>query len=95
MFHANVGERFLYIFMNQSSPIYGPDSRHCSEHGIRHGNVESFRLLRTKDGQNELYHSPLSRVPAIFGIEAVFWIMLRSELPYIKIIFAASRTLAL
>ncbi len=70
-FHANVGERFLYIFMNQSSPIYGPNSTHCSEHGICHGNTEPFRLLRSKDGQNELYHSSLSRVPTISGMESV------------------------
>jgi hypothetical protein len=66
-FQANVGNGFLHVLLNDPSPIDRPDFAHCSEQGIRHCDTKSLRLLRTKDGQNELYHPPLSIVSAIFG----------------------------
>ena len=68
---------------------------HCFEHGICYGNAEPFWLILTKDGHNELDHSPLSRVPPIPGMKSVSRIVLRSEFPYIKTILTASPPFAL
>ena len=51
-FLANVGEGFLYDFVNESPPIDWPDSGHCSKKGIGHCDVEPLGLFRTKDGMN-------------------------------------------
>jgi hypothetical protein len=84
-------EEYLHVFLNEPPPIDWPNSRHCSEHGICHSHVESFRFF----GHNELDHSPLSKVPTIPEMKPVFWIVLSSELPYIQVIIAARPPFAL
>jgi hypothetical protein len=85
-----VGEGFLHVLLNETPPIDWLDSAQCSKQGIRHCDTEPFRLFRTKDEQNELYHFPLSIVSAIPGVESIFQIVLPSEFSYIEIILAAS-----
>ena len=63
-FLANVGGGFLHILLNEPSPIDRPDIGNCPEQGVCHSNAELFRLLQTKDGQNEFdYSLPLRQFP--------------------------------
>ena len=89
-FLANVGEGFLFEFLNVSPPIDWHDFGHCSEKGIGHCDVEPLGLLRTKDGKNKLDHPTLPRVLTIHRMEPVLRVMLRSKLSYEESIFTAS-----
>ena len=75
------GEGFHHVLLNEPPAFDRQDSGHCSEHGVCHGNAEPFRLLRTKDGQNELNHSSLFRVLTIPGMKSIFRIVPRLEFP--------------
>ena len=92
---ANVGEGFFHVILNEPRPIDWTVSGHCSEHVIRHGYPEPLRLLRIKDGQNKLYHPPLSGVPTIPGVKSVLRVVLPSEFSYTQTILAASPPFAL
>ena len=94
-FSANVWDRFFYVFLDQFAPIYKSDSGNGSEQGIRHGDVEALRLLRTEDRQDELNDSTLSRIPAIPRVESVLKVVIPSKLPDMQAILAASPSLAL
>ena len=61
-FLANVGNGFLHILIDEPSQIDRLDSGNCLKQSVRHGDAESFWLLRTKDGQNELNNPPPSLV---------------------------------
>ena len=82
-----VGNGFLHLLLDEPSPIDRPDSGNC------HGDAESLRLLRTKDGQNEFNNPPFSRILAIPKVESVLRVVLSSELPYIQTILAPSPSL--
>jgi hypothetical protein len=94
-FPANEGNVPLHIFLDEPSPIDGPDSAHGSEQSVGHGNTEPLRLLRTKDGQDEFNHPPLSLIPAISGVESVLWIMIPSILAHVKRILPVRPSLTL
>ena len=83
-FPANVRNILLHIFLDEPSPIDGPDSAHGSKQGVGHCNTEPLRLLRTKDGQDEFNHPLISKIPTISGMESVLWIVIPSKLAHIK-----------
>jgi hypothetical protein len=83
-FPANVRDVLLHIFLDEPPPIDGPDSAHGSKHGVGHCNTEPLRFLRAKDGQGEFNHPPLSKIPAISGVESILRIVIPSKLAHIK-----------
>ena len=90
MFLANVGEGFLYKFLDEPPLVDMPNSGHCPKKSVGHYDAEPLGLLWTEDGKNKLNYPTLPRVLTIHRMEPVLRVMLCSEVSYEESMFAAN-----